>query len=94
MAKRKSVVGFEDSGQIDVLHYDDSAVEIRDGQPVKITGTLGADPTVVFVRPVKIRNPSFDYRLLMAAGSQNYSAVEFISEVTDDHAEASQPTTA
>ena len=77
MLKRKSVVGFERSGRIEVMHYSDASVEILDGRPVKITGTLGADPEVVTVRPVPVKNRDFALRMLTAAGSGNFCAVEF-----------------
>lgn len=76
--KRKSVVGFESTNRIELFHYTDESVVVENGVPVKITGTLGADPTVVTVRPVRVKNPDFGYRMLVAAGGQNFSAVEFV----------------
>ena len=67
----KAVVGFEDTGRIKLFHC---AYVEQDGVAV---GTLGADTCVVRLRVVPIRKPDFAYRLLVAAGSDTYQAVEY-----------------
>ena len=63
------VVGIEKENRIErfTVHRMDGDVAI---------GTLGADPTEVRLRPVPCRSADFEHRMLVAAGGDQYNAVE------------------
>lgn len=67
----KAVVGFEDTGRIELFHCDHIEA---DGVAV---GTLGAERNIVRLRVVPIRKRDFLCRLVTAAGSDAYQAVEY-----------------
>ncbi len=67
----KIVVGFESENRIEVFHFEGGPA--ADGS---IVGTLGAEKTGVRLRPVRVKNPDFDLRMRIAAGSELYNAVE------------------
>ena len=65
----KIVVGFENENRIERFNV------VRLDGDVAI-GTLGADPTEIRLRPVPCRSADFDHRMLVAAGGDQYNAVE------------------
>ena len=79
MARQECVIGFEngDRGGVCRFVFDSGDVTVESGNVVAIRGHIPPESEMINVRPVECSG-ALRHRMLIAAGSDNFSAVEMI----------------
>jgi len=80
MSRQECVIGFENGyrgGEIHRFVFDSGDVTVEGGKVVAIRGHIPPESEMINVRPVECSG-ALRHRMLIAAGSDNFSAVELI----------------